>query len=687
LGGLRLVRLLALFVCGVAVPAIIGVAPALSKSISYMPEGIHEHEDVALNYGGNREREPEFSEPPGYYVENYVEGDPGGGDGIYEYTEECEKGNIFEHCEGLHTVIDQNSEGILPSGFVKLEHAVIDTDFEGYHSVANYRYGWKPGEKESELFGPGNPGETGRRGCHTGKPVNCATGNETTTQTDLVVGGRGPALNLIRTYNSHLAAKQTKAGPFGFGWTGSYSAHLELTYGGAAATVYQDDGSTVTFTRPGKGLLGEGGEELTFNPAGPWSAPSGLVEATLADEGSGYVYTLPNQIVLHFNEHGELTSEADRDGNTLTMGYESGHLVSVTDAAGRKLTLAYNAEGEVESAKDPMGHTIKYVYEGGNLKSVTQPAASALRWQFKYNSEHEMILETDGRSHAVTMEYNGSRQVISQTDALSRKREWKYKGTTGLENTETTITEPNGAETVEQFNVAGEPTKVTRAHGVSGVETMTEYEYNSSNQLIKAIHPNKHVTEYGYDSEGNKTSEVDPNKDERKWKYDKKHNVATETTPEGETTTTKREAHGNPEVIERPAPSEKTQKTTYKYDSKGDVESVTDPLEHTWKYEYDYYGDRKSETDPEGNKRTWEYNEDSQETATISPRGNIEGAKPAEYETTIERDARGRPLLVTGPEANGTSAPVDKTAPSVSGAVRVTQTLNASTGIWEGRRL
>ncbi len=75
-------------------------------------------------------------------------------------------------------------------------------------------------EKESELLGPNSPGEPGRTNCLIGKPVNCATGNEIATQTDLSVGGRGPALQQALTYNSLLAAKQTTAGPFGFGWTG-----------------------------------------------------------------------------------------------------------------------------------------------------------------------------------------------------------------------------------------------------------------------------------------------------------------------------------------------------------------------------------------------------------------------------------------------------------------------------------
>lgn len=640
-GGLRrAVVLFAVCVCSVAGLFIADAVPAVaSGEVVHRPEGIKAKDVIADNWAGSIEYELEYHEPAGNYY--FTSGLAPGGDGIFEYTEECEEGNLFYHCKGLHTVTDQDTEGIIPKGYLKFEHQGIDSLYHGTHTVTNYRYAWAPAEKESELYGSENAGQPDRRSCHAGKPVNCATGNETTTQTDLAVGGRGPALALTRTYNSRLAATQTTAGSFGFGWTASFSAHLEVSSEGDEATVYQDNGSTVTFTRA------EAGE--------PWIAPSGLAEATLADEGSGYVYRLPDQSTLHFSSAGQLTSEADRDGNALTMSYESGHLISVADAAGRKLTFAYDAEGQVESAKDPMGHTVKYTYEGGNLKSVTEPAESALRWQFKYNGEHELTSETDGRGHAVTMEYDGLHRVTSQTDALSRKREWKYAGTEA--EPETTIIEPNGSETVEYFNFLYEPTKITRARGSLGVETTIEY--NSSGEEVRLVDPNKHATEYGYNVSGDKTSEKDANGDETRWTYDGTHDVETATTPDGETTTTKREAHGNPEVIERPAPGGATQKTTYKYDSQGDVESMTDPLERTWKYEYDTDGDRKNETDPEGNKQTWEYNENSQEIATVSPRGNVAGGKPSEFTTKIERDAQGRPIKITDALAHTTKYTYD----------------------------
>jgi RHS repeat-associated protein len=492
-----------------------------------------------------------------------------------------------------------------------------------------------------EDFGPGGPSTPHKRNCFSGKPVNCATGNEVETQTDLAVGGRGPGLKLMRTYNSQLAAKQTSPGPFGFGWTGLYSAHLEVNEELGQATVYQDDGSTVRFLKSNE----------------QWVPSGELVQATLVKEGSNYLYTPSDQTTLHFNSTGQLTSEADRNGNTLTMTYNTEkRLESITDPASRKLTLTYNSEGLVESAKDPLGHTVKYTYESKNLASVTQPGEASLRWQFKYDSSHQMTSETDGRSHAATTEYDGSHRVILQTDALERKRKWKYATTES--GTETTITEPNGSETVEQFNIAGLPTSITHASGTSLAATTTD-EYDPTYNLIAVTDPNKHTVKYGYNAAGDRTSETDALEHKTEWTYNATHDVTSTTNPNGETTAIKRDSHGNPEAIERSAPAGKTQITKYKRAANGDLESVTDPLERTSKYEYNTQGDRTSEIDPEGDKRTREYNGDSQETATVSPRGHVKAGEEAKYTTKIERDAQGRPLTITDPLGHKTKYTYD----------------------------
>jgi RHS repeat-associated protein len=490
-----------------------------------------------------------------------------------------------------------------------------------------------PGFFAEELYGPENEGEPHQKRTCAGHPVNCATGNQVETQTDLAVGGRGPGLHLTRTYNSQLAATQSTPGPFGYGWTGPYSAHLAFNETAGTATVYQDNGSTVTFVST---------SSKTYVGAGAW------VQATLVKEGTSYIYTLPNQSKLSFDSNGRLASETDRNGNAITMSRNGeGRLESVADAASRKLTFAYNGEGKVESVKDPLGHTVKYTYESGNLMTVTQPGEASLRWQFKYDSFHQMTSETDGRSHAVTTKYDSSHRVTSQTDAMERTRKWEYAE--AQLGTKTTITEPNGAVTVEEFNGEMLPTSITHASGTSYASTTT-YEYDASKNLIATTDPNKNKTEYGYNAAGDKTSEKDANGNETKWTYNTTHDVETMTLPKGEKTTIKRDTHGNPEVIERPAPASKIQKTTYKYNAKGDLTEETNPLENKTKYEYDTYGDRESTTDPLTNKRTWKYNEDSQQ---------IEETSPRKFTTKTELDSQGRPLKVTDPLGHTTKYTYD----------------------------
>ncbi len=461
-----------------------------------------------------------------------------------------------------------------------------------------------------------NSGATDLSKEECGKAVDCATGNETEQQVDDSIGGRGPHLKVARSYNALAAAKASESGPWGFGWTGPYSARLELNSELEMATVHQENGSAVVFYKSGS--------EYT---QGTW------VEARLVKEGTSYIYTLPDQTKLEFNSEGRLTKETERNGNSNTMTYNGSHqLETVTDSDSRTLKFKYNGEGLVESVTDPMGHVIKYTYSSKNLASVT--IEGKVRWEFEYES-HLLTKIKDGRGHSITNKYDASHRAIEQ-EVAGHLRKWKYNGTP---NTETTITEPNGSETVEIFNVAGEPTKVTQAKGTA-IETTTEYEYNSETyNLTKLIDPNKHATLYGYDSEDNKTSEKDPNGDETKWEYDKKHNIVKETTPEGETTKITRTEHGEPEVVERTIGTE-TQKTEYKYGTHGELTELIDPLKHATKYGYDAAGDKEKETDAESDERKWKYNEDSQVIEETSPRG---------FTTKIERDEQGRPKKITDP--------------------------------------
>jgi RHS repeat-associated protein len=462
-----------------------------------------------------------------------------------------------------------------------------------------------------------------------GKPVHCATGNETLSQTDLQVGGRGVGLDLTRSYNSQAAATGVK-GLFGYGWTSSFSDHLVLEPALHLVLLVTASGETVPFSESG----------------GSFTAPASIQDKLSGSSEAGYTLTLPDQTKMKFQgSSGRLESVADRNGNETKLAYNgTTHLLeTITDPAGRKLTLKENAEGFVESVKDPMAHEVKYTYENETLATVTLPGESSPNWTFKTDGAHQITEIKDGRGGKTTNKYNANNQVNEQTDPLGHTLKFAYAAL------KTTITnEATGAVTSEQYASNGEPVSITRGYG-TGLATTESWEYNSAGYKTAFTDGNGHTTKYGYDSSDDLTSMIDPDSDETKWEYDSTHDVISMTTPKGETTTIKRNSDGDAETVERPAPGEKTQSTKYAYGSHGEVESMTDPLGHVWKYEYDTYGDRTGEIDPESDKRTWEYNEDSQEIATVSPRGNVSGAEPNAFTTRIERDQQGRPISVTEP--------------------------------------
>ncbi len=493
--------------------------------------------------------------------------------------------------------------------------------------------------EQSTQYGSGAENAPNQAHPTCGDPVSCATGNYFETQTDLAVGGRGVGLNLTRTYNSQAGAGESK-GAFGYGWTSSFSDHLVVNKTSRLTTLYQANGSTVPFTE---------------GTGGAFTAAAWTQDSLSGTEATGYTLTLASQVKYKFaGSSGRLESVTDRNGNATTLTYnEAGQLTTITDPTSRTIKLAYNAEGLVESAEDPMKHVVKYTYEGGNLKSVTQPAEAGLRWQFKYDGSHQITEMTDGRGGKTINEYNGSHQVINQKDPPNTTLTFEY------ETFRTKITNmTTGSVTDERFTSNDEPSSITRGYGTASATTES-FTYNEGGYITSVTDGDGHTTTYGYSAANDRTSMLDANKNETKWTYDSTHDVATTTSPKGETTTIKREAHGNPETIERPAPESKTQTTKYKYKTTGELESVEDPLKRVWKYEYDTHGNRTAEIDPLTDKRTWEYNEDSQETATVSPRGNITGGKPTEFTTKTERDSQGRPLKITDPLAHTTKYTYD----------------------------
>lgn len=88
--------------------------------------------------------------------------------------------------------------------------------------------------------------------------------------------------------------------------------------------------------------------------------------------------------------------------------------------------------------------------------------------------------------------------------------------------------------------------------------------------------------------------------------------------------------------------------TSYTYDARGLITSVTGPDSQTTTFSYDAAsGERLSATAPDGAVTSWTYDAAGRVSSTVDPRGNVAGANPADYTTIATYDDAGRVLTET----------------------------------------
>jgi RHS repeat-associated protein len=514
---------------------------------------------------------------------------------------------------------------------------------QGVFGLAVFGEGGPVGEplRPSEAYGGGGLSQNTTHG-NCRQPVDCENGNFWHTFSDLTIPGRGRPLDLSRTYNA-LAADTDS--PFGFGWSSSYTAHLDLDKAPDDVTVVQENGSTATFHADGNG---------------GYSAPPRVFATLTKNQDGTYSFVRHHRETFVFSATGALLSETDRNGYTTTLAYDTdGHLVTVTDPAKRQLSFSYT-NGKISGVSDPAGRHVSYTYNSaGDLTGVTDVGGG--NWELAYDGSHHLTSMTNPRGGVLKNEYDSQDRVVSQTDPQGRATTFAYDTTT--DGTKTTITHPKGNVTVENY-AAGELTKLTKGAGTNSAATWT-YAYDQFTLGVTAItDPNGHITRRAYDPNGNLVSVTDALGRTAAATYNALEEPLTTTDPSGATTTYTYDDAGNVQTVSRPLTGTNgVQKTTVSYgdaDHPGDGTELTDPEGHAWRFAYDSNGDLASATDPVGNKSSYDYDSIGRRTSAISGRGNADGASAADFTTTYDYDAFGGLTKYTDPLGHVTKFAFDE---------------------------
>ncbi|SEH01782.1 RHS repeat-associated core domain-containing protein [Nonomuraea solani] len=215
-----------------------------------------------------------------------------------------------------------------------------------------------------------------------GQEFHPVAGNYTTTVADASVATVGPALSVVRSYNSLDARRD---GLFGAGWSTRYDMRIAAEPSASLLVTYPD------------------GRRLRFAPKGDGSfqAPSGTF-ATLAEvSGGGWKLMDKSATIYHFTAQGKLSKITDNRGRAQNLSYGTdGKLAKVTAAGGRSLTFTWTGAHVTGVATDPVNGaplTWTYGYDGDKLISVCHPEAAPNCTSYGYGtgSPYRGLVEDD----------------------------------------------------------------------------------------------------------------------------------------------------------------------------------------------------------------------------------------------------------------------------------------------------
>jgi RHS repeat-associated protein len=196
------------------------------------------------------------------------------------------------------------------------------------------------------------------------------------------------------TYTGSVNIINDSSIPFGSGWSFDQVERLFPVTGGV---ILENPGGTSLWF-----ASGTGGSFTT--PAGDFS--------TLTLSGGVYTRTMTDGTKIYFNSTGQQTSVADRNGSTISDGYSSGKLVTITDPYNLVTTLTYTGS-QVTSITDPANRITTLGYDASNrLTQVTQADGSLFTYTYDGTSGRILTIKNPD-AYTTTVSYNFAERVSS----------------------------------------------------------------------------------------------------------------------------------------------------------------------------------------------------------------------------------------------------------------------------------
>jgi RHS repeat-associated protein len=443
--------------------------------------------------------------------------------------------------------------------------------------------------------GPAPPadGEPPGDSCGNGAdPVNLWTGLFELEQTDLYLPDVIP-ISLTRTYRT----RDWENHPFGKGTTHPYAMFL---FNGAAgyqeADMVLPDGAKIHFVRTSAGV---GFTDAVFQhkeTETTSATPTAFYKAVMTWNGLGWDIRLKDGTVYVFGENAPLQAIRDRYGNTVSIIHangQSGNITRVMSPHGRWIEFSYDASNRITQAKDNIGRVWGYTYDaGGRLWKVTDPLTQVTEYTYDGYDRMKTVKNRNGVV-VVTNEYDetvGSPTfgwVKKQTHADGAVYEFTYTVVNG-KSTQTDVKDPRGFIRRVTFNSDGYTVTETAALGTELEESRTSDRTPRSNVVTGVTGPDLKQTTQSHDPMGNVTSVTSlagtPDWVRTTYTYEAIFNqLQTVTDPLEHTKTYSYDSQGRLTTLTDAL----SHSTHYTFNNVGQILTVENPLHHVWQYEYE----------------------------------------------------------------------------------------------------
>ena len=465
-----------------------------------------------------------------------------------------------------------------------------------------------------------------------GDPVDTATGQMITGETDVSLPGRLP-LVLHRVYASGYRGGHL----FGPGWSSTLDTRVQIDQDGVHFT--DQDGRILHYPTPDRD------DQQVFPADGgrwplTWDRQFDTVKITDPRRRIDYEFAALAEPAEPERAHRRpLTAVSDGHGNRISMLHDQGLPTEVRHTGGYRIkidTVFTPAGFRIqalhlldEAAEHGSTLLVRYAYDArGRLIAVTDSADAAELYDWDENDRINLITSRDGFAYGYTYDESGRVSAGHGPDGML-SMELSYDDAARV----TTSTNSLGHRTTYAFDEHGRPTRIEEADGgarsfeydrygrllsqTGGTGERAAYTLNKAGDPVRVTRPDGTVTELGYNDRGLLTSVAEQNGETWRFGYDKRGDLATFTNPTGAT-------------------------TGYQHTSQGHLASLRDALGHATTFENNAAGLPITETDPLGASTHYTYDAAGRMTRIVHPDGS---------EVRFSWDTRG--LLLSREHSNG----------------------------------